>query len=150
MMRGKGNQISVLKCSASNWKAVAIYIVVMFQMIFIGQRLNKYEYDLKKKYGGINQVPSAIKPKGKVLLYLMMLGFFGGFLAGAFGLGGGVIFNPILLTLGMPPKVASATGAYLICFSKISSCLIYWQAGQYIWDYTGWIALWSVIESFAS
>lgn len=80
----------------------------------------------------------------------MMLGFFGGFLAGAFGLGGGVIFNPILLTLGMPPKVASATGSYLICFSKISSCLIYWQAGQYIWDYTGWIALWSVVGSFGS
>jgi uncharacterized membrane protein YfcA len=56
----------------------------------------------------------------------MCLGFFGGFLAGAFGLGGGVIFNPILLTLGMPPKVASASGAYLIFFSKISSCLIYW------------------------
>lgn len=69
---------------------------------------------------------SDIKPKGEVLVKLMCLGFFGGFLAGAFGLGGGVIFNPILLTLGMPPKVASASGAYLIFFSKVSSCLIYW------------------------
>jgi uncharacterized membrane protein YfcA len=30
------------------------------------------------------------------------------------------------LTLGMPPRVASATGAYLITFSKISSCIVYW------------------------
>jgi len=39
----------------------------------------------------------------KEITKLLMLGFFGGFLAGAFGLGGGVIFNPILLTMGLPP-----------------------------------------------
>ena len=34
---------------------------------------------------------------------LVLLGFTGGMLAGAFGLCGGVIFNPILLTMGLPP-----------------------------------------------
>ena len=33
-------------------------------MIYVSVRLNQYEYDLKKKYGRINQVPSDIKPKG--------------------------------------------------------------------------------------
>ena len=40
---------------------------------------------------------SDIKPVGMILVKLVMLGFFGGFVAGAFGLGGGVVFNPILL-----------------------------------------------------
>ena len=53
-MRGKGNQISVVKCSPSDWSAVSIYVVIMFQMVYVSTRLNKYEYDLKKKYGGIN------------------------------------------------------------------------------------------------
>ena len=57
------------------------------------------------------------------------MGFFGGFVAGAFGLGGGVVFGPILINLGMPPRVSSATANYLITFSKISSCLIYAIAG---------------------
>lgn len=53
-MRGKNNQISVVKCSASDWSAVAIYVIIMFQMVYISTTLNKYEFDLKKKYGGIN------------------------------------------------------------------------------------------------
>jgi uncharacterized membrane protein YfcA len=122
----------------------------MAQMVYVSTRLNKYEFDLKKKYGGINQAPSDIIPVGSVLIKLLFLGFFGGFVAGAFGLGGGVVFNPILLSLGMPPRVSSATGAYLITFSKISSCLVYALTGYFIWDYAGWIALWSVIGAFIS
>jgi hypothetical protein len=67
-MRGKGNQISVVKCSGADWTAVAIYAVIMAQMVYLSTRLNKYEYDLKRKYGGINLAPSDIKPVGKVLI----------------------------------------------------------------------------------
>ena len=34
---------------------------------------------------------------------LLALGFGGGILSGAFGLGGGSLFNPILLVMGLPP-----------------------------------------------
>lgn len=40
-----------------------------------------------------------------------------GGLVGAMGLGGGVVFNPILLNLGVPPTVVAATGMYLIMYS---------------------------------
>ena len=103
-------------------------------MVYISNRLNKYEFNLKKKYGGINKVPSDIIPEKSVLIKLLLLSFFGRFVAGAFGLGGGVIFNPILLSLGMPPIVSSATGAYLITFSKISSYLVYTLSGYFVWD----------------
>ena len=65
----------------------------------------------------------------KNVINVLVLGFFGGFVAGAFGLGGGVVFGPILINLGLPPRVSSATANYLITFSKISSCLIYAIAG---------------------
>lgn len=54
----------------------------------------------------------------------------GGWVAGALGLGGGSIFNPLLLTMGVPPKVSSATGMYLVTFSKVAACLIYYLSGE--------------------
>lgn len=54
-----------------------------------------------------------------------MVGFVGGWVAGALGLGGGAIFNPILLEMGLPAKVSSSTGMYMIMFSTGASCAIY-------------------------
>lgn len=68
-------------------------------------------------------------------------------MAGALGLGGGVIFNPLLLSMGVPPKVSSATGMYLITFSKIATCLIYFLSGELLLDYGLWASLWSCVGS---
>lgn len=76
---------------------------------------------------------------------MLTLGFFGGWVAGALGLGGGVIFNPLLLAMGVPPKVSSATGMYIITFSKIATCLIYLIYGLLQMDYALWIAAWSTV-----
>lgn len=78
---------------------------------------------------------------------VLALGFGGGWVAGALGLGGGVIFNPLLMSLGVPPKVSSATGMYMITFSKIATCTIYFVNGKLIPDYALWIAGWSVLGS---
>jgi len=75
------------------------------------------------------------------------LGFGGGWVAGALGLGGGVIFNPLLMSLGVPPKVSSATGMYMITFSKIATCVIYFTNGKLMIDYGLWIAAWSMVGS---
>lgn len=59
------------------------------------------------------------------LLKLILIGFVGGIVSGALGLGGGAIFNPILLSMGVPPKVSSATGMYMIIFSTSTSTALY-------------------------
>jgi uncharacterized membrane protein YfcA len=87
------------------------------------------EYALKEKYGR-GLVPSDLKFEGKVLFVLLVASFFGGIVCGALGLGGGTIFNPILISLGVPPITSSATGKYMIMFSKISSCVVYLVYGQ--------------------
>lgn len=76
---------------------------------------------------------------------LLVLGFFGGWIAGALGLGGGCIYTPVLMSMGVPPKVSAATGLYLVMFSKIASVLIYFLNGQlYVW-YGLWIAGWATL-----
>lgn len=83
--------------------------------------------------------------RGKVLRNVLFLGFGGGWVAGALGLGGGVIFNPLLLSMGVPPIVSTATGTYLILFSKIATCFLYFIFGELTMDYALWIAAWSTI-----
>ena len=48
-----------------------------------------------------------------------------GFIASVFGIGGGVIINPLLLSFRVPTLVSSATGMYMIMFSTLSSSLLY-------------------------
>jgi uncharacterized membrane protein YfcA len=96
---------------------------------------------------GINIVDSDLVFSGKVLRNVLFLGFMGGWVAGALGLGGGVIFNPLLLAMGVPPKVSSATGMYLITFSKIATCIIYFLYGELVMDYALWCAFVSSIGS---
>jgi len=81
----------------------------------------------------------------KRLTQLLVLGFMGGWVAGALGLGGGCIYNPALLALGIPPKVSSATGLYLVTFSKIASVLVYFLNDQLDLYYGLWIGGWSTV-----
>jgi len=79
---------------------------------------------LKIKYGsGLGS--SDVKLEGAQFVKLMAFSFVGGWVSGALGLGGGSIFNPLLLSMGVPPKVASATGMYMIIFSTGASTLTY-------------------------
>ena len=115
----------------------------MIMVVALAVRLSASEQALKAKWGNINLVESDLLFRGKILCKVLSLGFFGGWVAGALGLGGGVIFNPLLLQMGVPPRVSSATGMYLITFSKIAACLIYIIVGELQVDYGLWVSAWS-------
>lgn len=75
----------------------------------------------------------------------MVLAAIGGGLAGAVGLGGGVVFNPVLIGLGVPPQVAASTGMYMIMFSAFSNALTFWIFGNLSVKFALWIGFWSGI-----
>jgi len=64
-------------------------------------------------------------------------------LASAVGLGGGVVFNPVLIGLGVPPTVAASTGMYMIMFSAFLNSLTFWLFDNLPIIYAYWIGLWS-------
>jgi len=99
------------------------------------------------EHGSINLATSDLIFKGRVLLKVLMLGFGGGSAAGALGLGGGTIFGPGLLHLGVPPKVTSATGQYMITFGKISTTCLYLLFGELCLDYALWVGAWSAASA---
>lgn len=85
--------------------------------------------------------------EGVVLKKLIAIGFVGGFVAGALGLGGGSIYNPALLSLGVNPKVASSTGMYLVCISAFNSCIVNYISGILDVRYAAFIGTWVVVGS---
>lgn len=107
------------------------------------------EQKLRLKYGGIGMTESDIIFNASNITKLLILGFFGGFLAGAFGLGGGVIFNPILLTMGLPPQVAGKASLFLVCFSKIASTVVYVMNNALNVNFGLWVGLWASLGGFA-
>ena len=76
---------------------------------------------------------------------LLMFSFLGGWVSGALGLGGGSIFNPLLLSMGLPPKVASATGMYMIIFSTGASTMTYIISDMLNLSYGLWIGSFCVM-----
>ena len=82
------------------------------------------------------------------MVKLLGFSFIGGWVSGALGLGGGSIFNPLLLSMGVPPKVASASGMYMIIFSTGASTMIYIINGMLDISYGMWVGGFCFIGTF--
>mmetsp|Transcript_24243 Transcript_24243/g.35923 ORF Transcript_24243/g.35923 Transcript_24243/m.35923 type:complete len:592 (-) Transcript_24243:271-2046(-) len=68
------------------------------------------------------------------ILYTIMF-FAAGIFAGVFGIGGGMVCVPVLLTMGVHPMVASATSSCMILFTSIASVTSFSIFGLILWDY---------------
>lgn len=136
--------IGIKKCSAMYWVVQGIFVLICIIATMVAVRWARKDQNLKLKYGGLNVADSDIRYSNKKsLTFLLLLGFAGGWVAGALGLGGGSIYNPALLAMGIPPRVSSATGLYLVTFSKIASVLVYFLDDLLDIPYGFWIGFWS-------
>ena len=59
---------------------------------------------------------------GSSLRKIIFCAFSGG-IVNALGLDGGVIFNPMLIEMGLPPQVVTATSMYMILCSSFSTTM---------------------------
>lgn len=119
------------------------FFIVSIIVSLAAIHINKKEQVLKLKYNrGI--VKSDIIFTNQAVAKLIAIGVVGGFLSGALGLGGGTIFNPILLGMGLPPAVASSTSMYMVIYSTASSAFVYFLYDDLNVPYACWIGLWCV------
>lgn len=101
---------------------------------------------MRRKYN-VNYIEGEVIFEGNNLWKLILIGFGGGLVAGGLGLGGGSIYNPALLSLGVNPRVAASTGMYLVIFSCINASLINFLSGLLDLRYGGFIGTWVVFGS---
>jgi uncharacterized membrane protein YfcA len=80
------------------------------------------------------EVPNAPLPRARTVRYwlaLILTGIIGGLLSGAFGIGGGIIMVPLLISLaGMDQRRAAATSLVAIVPTSIAGSLTYLANGE--------------------
>lgn len=86
--------------------------------------------------------PSDIRYSGSQLRYLLFFAFVGGWVSGALGLGGGSIFNPLMISLGVPPSVSTSTGMYMIMWSTCATSIMYLSYGSLNIPFAIWLSIW--------
>ena len=136
----------VKTCGYVYWGMQVAFVILCGFVTWGSVRLNKSEQDLRRKYN-VNYVEGEVIFEGAVLYKLILIGFCGGWVAGGLGLGGGSIYNPALLSLGVNPRVAASTGMYLVIFSCINASVVNYLGGLLNLRYGGFIGTWVVVGS---
>lgn len=57
----------------------------------------------------------------KGVIKLGIFSLIGATIATMVGVGGGIIYNPLLLSLGIPPQVSSATAMYIVLYNNFAA-----------------------------
>lgn len=92
----------------------------------------------------INDPEKSQKPPARGFIYI--LGFFGGFLAGFLGIGGGILYVPILIYLvGLPVHRATATSVFIIAIASFFGSLYHFKLAHIEFYYLLWIGAGGVI-----
>lgn len=132
--------VGIAQCSALDFTILSVYFVICLVLLIVAIRRLQWIIEYKKVHGkGLFKGDVDVSSTGTVVCLLLM-SVLGGWICGALGLGGGIIHNQILMSLDVPPKVATATGMWLIMFASLSTVISYAIAGVLHTDYAVWIA----------
>ena len=126
LLRGSKSVKSIARveyCGGYYWMIYVFTIVVCFIFGCIALFILKKE----KKHSTTDNRPEASSSKskefdvGKHPIWLLIVAFISGIIAGISGVGGGLILNPVFLSSGMSATVATATSGFLILFTSFIS-----------------------------
>jgi len=137
------------KCGVLDWSIFGGFTIVMLGMSFIGVYINRKEQALKERCGHKILDCEIRFNGGKQLINLLVFAFLGGWISGALGLGGGSIFNPLMIAMGIPPTVSTSTGMYMIMLSSFMSSILYISYGRLNLAYAAWLGFWTSLGILA-
>ena len=135
--------MGIKRCSSDDWALFGGYIGLSFMLTHAATAIVRSEQALKLRTGRLQ--PESDVHLGKSLKPLLIFSFIGGLVSGAFGLGGGSIFNPLLIEMGVPPSVSAATGMYMVMVSSLATSAMYATYGTLDFEYVAWLGLWTVL-----
>lgn len=113
LLKGGGALKSPLgiKCGSNSfWMANALMLGCIGVVSWMGRRRLLKKYYEKRKCG-FRYVEGDIQWNERATVVYPMICAMAGFFAGMFGVGGGIVKGPLMLAMGVHPKVSSATSA---------------------------------------
>lgn len=91
---------------------------------------------------------SDVKWTVEILVKYPIYAFFGGIMAGLLGIGGGLIFGPLLLEMGLNPLVSTATSNFLVLVTSFSTSVQFILIGAMNFNYGLFCTVCSTLGSY--
>jgi len=134
----------VKKCSAEYWLIYAAYVVICICGVVYSVYALKKDTEYRERIG-CPDFRGNVKFTTKKIIVVSCVCMTAGMMASLVGVGGSMIYIPMLLILGFPPFVASSTNIFLVMYSATANSISYVISGQ-INVYDGlWYGLWTAI-----
>ena len=137
LVKGGGAFTSPLgiKCgSMSFWVANIIMLGWIFAVTVHVRNILVKKWE-KKEAVGYQYVEGDIQWDGRATVVYPVVCCLAGFFAGMFGVGGGIVKGPLMLAMGVHPKVSSASSACMILFTSFTATTSFVVFGLLIPDY---------------
>lgn len=113
---GKG-VIKIRPCGVAYWLITLSQLpaaVAFTGYIIYAKRKKHVVHSQDQEDGKADLVDTGVETLSS--LTLSLAAFVTGALSGLFGIGGGLLLNPILLQIGIPPQTAAATSSFMVLF----------------------------------
>lgn len=124
-----------IKCGSTSFWIANVIILSWILLITHWAR----ELVLKKFYAkencGYKYVEGDIKWDERATVVYPIVCALAGFFAGMFGVGGGIVKGPLMLAMGVHPKVSSASSACMILFTSFTATTSFVVFGLLVPDY---------------
>jgi len=136
MKGGKGVDSIVGITCASPWYGVLIAIQFLWTLGFAlvsGIKLVKKQAD--KEACGYPFLENDVLWDMSKLRFYAFFTFVAGIVAGLIGIGGGMVLGPLMLVMGIHPRVSSATTGTMIVLTSSSVAVLFVTSGLVPWEY---------------
>jgi hypothetical protein len=151
LLRGSKNMDSIVKigrCSIGFYLLLAAQVAILLVLAIINIVLLKKEYNVKMEHD-YQFVKGDIVWNTRSIIKFIIFAIVAGFISGAIGLSGGILFTPLFLEFGIAPTVASGTSMYMAMFATLSSSILFMFAGTTIYPFAFWLSAYSIIGTAA-
>ena len=131
--------IGLSTCEPLSFGILAIFVVTCIVLTVFNVRSIFGQLALKRKYEMLHKSEEWMVSKN--LTFMLVAAFFSGMFGQLFGLGGGFIYGPMLLSIGVNPLVSGSTLLYMILYTNSISCFMFFIFGQVDVPYTLWLCI---------
>ncbi len=91
-----------------------------------------------------DEIPEGeVELDNKKIVTIVSISVMAGAVAAIIGVGGGVIYLPMLLMIGYPPFVASSTSMFMVMYAAGANFTSFTIAGETNLAYAFWLAFWT-------
>ncbi|CAL9117377.1 unnamed protein product [Musa textilis] len=122
---GKG-AINLKPCGVAYWFITfsQVPLAVAFTVYVLCEKKNSHHQQVDA------QVNAQMRIQALPMFAFPVAALLTGVLSGLFGIGGGLLLNPVLLQIGIPPQTAAATSTFMVMFSASMTTVKYMILGM--------------------